>query len=181
MKKFVVILLVIFTLLFSRLPVNAKPKLPDPYPLPDIQAEAYPAPGQGLPGVSSSPEPSWPDPRPGIPYCWGGFITSPDGQFRWWMSKIGPTDFDAFVYTRVTIIGDPTQGYDLTLRPRLYSGGIMWYVSDFFRISGDWQVDLGRWDDVPCDIRQPNIYKLRVWMLPNLYKAMLDWFYLPKL
>jgi hypothetical protein len=172
MKRYALfVLLISMAVIITTFPARAgKPKPPDPYPQPEaeMQAEAYPAPGQGLPGPGFYPDaPAWPDPRFNIPYCWGGFITSPGGRFEWWMSRLETTpDFNAFVFIDVVWVSDETVGYTLIMRPRGYDGTATWYSTDFFKDPGDWKVDLGRWNYEPCDIRQPNFYRLRIWMLP---------------
>jgi hypothetical protein len=140
-----------------------------PQPAPEMQAEAYPAPGEGLPGVEMY-SPDDPDPRPGIPYVWGIFFDS-GGDFVVYVSiDLGYPAFDLEGGACIMSTAAPYAVTCYDLNPRYYRAdlGRTMYTSDRIRHCGHFVVQAADLEDIPADIREPNLYALRCVFLPWL-------------
>lgn len=154
-------------------PAFAKPKPPvDPYPAPQVeqvQGDAYPGPGAGLPGVQDF-QPDDPDPRPGIPYFWGCFMES-TGYWRCYITiDIGYPDFSYTGFVQLVSNNNPHGYLILNFRPHSYLGelGRMSYWTLPFQECGDWSALYANLDGIGADIRQPNWYVIKCIFIPHL-------------
>ena len=168
--KRLIILTITLIIVCSFIPAQAKPKPPDPYPLPvpDLGTQAYPAPGEGLPGVTD-PVFTGDDPRPWIPYVWGIYMSS-NGNFKVFVTI--QTGWPVFDMEGGACIMS-TASYAVTcydLNARYYNGetGTMTYTSDDIRLCGRFVVQAAALDGIPADIQEPNLYALRCVFLPWL-------------
>lgn len=160
MKRLIAILIILFAAA-NIVPAAAKPKPPDPYPQPEpeAQGDAYPPPGEGLPGITVfEPDPDDPDPRPGVPYVWGIFMDT-DGAFKIFVT-IDRLDFELEgIACIISFSPDVVHCYDLY--PHHYADGKTMYHSGDIGYCGTWAVQYAILGGVVADIRQPNTYLIR--------------------
>jgi hypothetical protein len=173
MKNQLLVLLLVTALLFAPMSVEAKPKPPYPPPSPELQTEAYPPPIPGLPGVQDfvPSEPTWPDPRYGIPYFWGIF---PDSTGYWRGYVTIWLDYPDFDYEGVMCLMSNNTGNVICylLYPHNYVSetGYMTYWTQQFQECGFWS-GWATLDGIQADIRQPNEYLIKCIFIPQLKKA----------
>ena len=172
MRYKLLVLIISMAVIITTFPARAgKPRPPDPYPQPDMQAEAYPAPGQGAPGVQDfNPlAPTWPDPRPGVPYFWGIFPDS-TGYWRGYVTiDLGYPDFD---YVGVMCLMSNNTGDVICyqLYPHNYVSGRMTYMTTMFLECGYWS-GWATLDGIMADIRQPNEYLIKCIFIPQIKRG----------
>lgn len=170
MKKLIFVLLVL-SMLFPNIHAFAGKPTPPPYPQSMLEGDAYIPPEQqpGLPGVS---DPTFPtvDPRFGVPYVWGIFIAN-DGKRRVFVTI--DMDWPMFDMRGEVCIMSTAAPYAVScfdLHPRYYNGetGVTTFTSDEVRHCGRFIIQAADLDNIPADIREPNLYVLTCIFLPWL-------------